>query len=526
MDVNSWAALLGASIIVGFVAFRILLILLPQLETRSVLSQRNEVVCEAAKQREAILSDSASQDNEAKELLLEELEADIESQREGLASLDDDLASKQKSLDLDEARIKDIESKLSDNTSEIAKLQTAIDDATGRLEKSKLTLVAGLEQIAHIDSKKQLHTLASNLIEERQLEAQKVLKLLQEDINASARKKAQQALDRVLTRYQPKFVWPKTSNVIEVRDPRIKETILEEACVLVNDLSEHSGVTISPIPADKGQENESVLVRVAGGFGLHREAVRQTLSDLLENGESQWSSFPSVFARHCNKLEKQALILGQEAINILQLPNVHPEISRLVGALNWRTSYRQNQWYHTVEVAVLAGVIAAELGLDSSLAKRVGMLHDIGKALDYRIDGSHAVISGDYADRCGESRLVCDTVMSHHADLIVETPLAYVLRAADTLSGARPGARVNLEEGYQIRISAIYEAVQSFSGISDIAIMNGGREVHVQVSDKKVPESSLGSLSKAIAEKIQTEVAFPGQIKIVVSRPFESVSVA
>jgi ribonuclease Y len=153
-------------------------------------------------------------------------------------------------------------------------------------------------------------------------------------------------------------------------------------------------------------------------------------------------------------------------------------------------------------------------------------LHDIGKVLDYRIEGSHAVISGDYADRYGEERYICDTVMSHHADLIVETPLAYILCAADTLSGARPGARVNLEEGYQIRLSAMHEAVGSFSGIHDVAIMNGGREVHIQVDPKAVKEHEVGPLTKAIAKKIEEGVAYPGQIKVIIIRTYESVAVA
>ena len=137
-----------------------------------------------------------------------------------------------------------------------------------------------------------------------------------------------------------------------------------------------------------------------------------------------------------------------------------------------------------------------------------------------------AALSGDYADRFGESKQVCDTVMSHHNDLVLETPMSYVLKSADTLSGARPGARVNLEEGYQIRLSAIEEAVRSFPGIVKMAIMNGGREVHIDVNHKKVKENDLSRYTEDIAKKIEEEVAYPGQIKVLVSRRFESVAVA
>ena len=198
----------------------------------------------------------------------------------------------------------------------------------------------------------------------------------------------------------------------------------------------------------------------------------------------------------------------------------------MVGHLNWRTSYRQNQYLHTFEVAKLAGMLAEEIGEDPEAAKRCGLLHDIGKSIDYRIDGGHAVISGDYADRFGEDQVICDTVMSHHNELIIETPMAFVLKTADTWSGARPGARVNLEEGYQIRLSGINESVREFKGTGKIEIMHGGREVHVEVDHRRVKEADLDKLAKDIARKIEENVAFPGQIKVLLNRRYESTAVA
>lgn len=250
------------------------------------------------------------------------------------------------------------------------------------------------------------------------------------------------------------------------------------------------------------------------------------MTELITKGQGSWSGAASAYTKHRTLLEQQAIKLGQHAVAVLGLTDIHPEVQKLVGYLNWRTSYRQNQYLHSLEVAVLAGVVASELEINEMEAKRCGLLHDIGKAIDYRIEGSHAVISADYADRFGERRWICDTVMSHHNDLVLETPLAYVLKTADTLSGARPGARVNLEEGYQIRLSAIDDVVRSFPGILKSSIMNGGREVHIEVNHKRIQEEDLQSLSTAIAKKIEQDVAFPGQIKVLVSRRFEAVSVA
>ena len=200
-------------------------------------------------------------------------------------------------------------------------------------------------------------------------------------------------------------------------------------------------------------------------------------------------------------------------MNTLQLKNIHPEVEKMVGALNWRTSYRQNQYFHSLEVAQLAGLLAAELGEDPDIAKRCGLLHDIGKGIDYRIDGSHAVISADYADRYGEKQIICNTVMSHHNDLVLDTPMANILKTADALSGARPGARVNLEEGYQIRLSAIDQAVRSFPGILKIAIMNGGREVHIDVNHNKVKEDQLRSSPLQLLKKYRMKLPILDKLK-------------
>ena len=261
-------------------------------------------------------------------------------------------------------------------------------------------------------------------------------------------------------------------------------------------------------------------------MGVKREAARLVLEKQFGRKIIDANKFKVEFEEELKKLHEYALKIGKNAVVDLKINGLHPELQRMIGHLNWRTSYRQNQYLHTYEVAKLAGMLAEEIGEDPESAKRCGLLHDIGKGIDYRIDGGHAVISGDYADRFGETQLICDTVMSHHNELVIETPLAFVLKTADTWSGARPGARVNLEEGYQVRLSGINESIRSFEGVLKIEIMHGGREVHVEIDHKKVRENQLDELAKNIAGKIEENVAFPGQIKVLLNRRFESTAVA
>ena len=321
------------------------------------------------------------------------------------------------------------------------------------------------------------------------------------------------------------FFGPKGVNHVEIEDPRVAEKLALEEVTLLTELAELSeGVNIVLVAPEKPEHKS--IVRLGGGFGIYKEAAKLTLEDIIPRGPQHWARVKDVYAKYRTQLEHQATQLGRQALIELKLDGMHIEILKLVGALNWRTSYRQNQYFHSLEVSKLAGILATELGVDPDAAKRCGLLHDIGKSIDYRIEGSHAVISGDYADRFGESKIICDTVMSHHADLIVESPLAYVLQSADTLSGARPGARVNLEEGYQDRLTSIQDVVRAFPGVIKVEIMNGAREVHVEVHHKKVRENELEQLSKDIAHQIEENVAYPGQIKILVTRRFESVAVA
>ncbi|MFK7822947.1 MAG: HDIG domain-containing metalloprotein [Oligoflexales bacterium] len=527
MEQYQTAILLGlASVAVGFLFFLLVLKLLPYLERRENLAQREEVIKEAKRQQAAIIEDAKQQAIENEKLMFEDLDASIAQQKEDLITEEEALGAQESYYEQEQKRIVKIENTINEKAKHLNSVEGQAEEAKKEVQASKQLLIQALEKVADLNAKNTTDSIANQYRENRQLECQKVLKSLQEELNSSSRKRAQRVLDRVHARYAPNFVWPKAVNVVEVPNEKSMSYVNQDSCKLLDDLAELSGTTIKLIGGGNEDQKSQGILKVAGGYGIYKEAARLALAELINQPPNQWNRAQGLYNKHRARLEGEAVILGKKAVRQLQLDGIHPEVQKLIGALNWRTSYRQNQWHHTVEVAVFAGIIANELGVDPELGKRVGLLHDIGKAIDYRIEGSHAVISGDYADRYGETRLICDTVMSHHADLLVESALAYVLRAADTLSGARPGARVNLEEGYQIRLDAIAEAVKSFGGISDMAIMNGGREVHVQVNHKAVSENEVQALTESIARKIEEDVAYPGQIKVLVSRSFESISVA
>jgi ribonuclease Y len=225
-------------------------------------------------------------------------------------------------------------------------------------------------------------------------------------------------------------------------------------------------------------------------------------------------------------IEQEIRALGKKAFSALGIPKAHPEIVELVGALNFRTSYTQNQWLHAVEASYLAGMMAAELGLDEKLARRATLMHDIGKALTHKIEGSHAVIGADIARRLGESELVANAIGSHHADEPPNSVYAYLVAASDAMSGARPGARREQAEGFSTKVEDLERIGMQRRGVVHAHAVHGGRELRVYVRERDVDDVAVVEMSTEIANQIAEEMTFPGQIKVTVIRAFEATSTA
>ncbi len=435
-------------------------------------------------------------------LLLKEVE---------LAEYDQKIETEETTLDLTNHEVEEFKKILTFKTSQSSTIK---NDLSNELQKR-----AGCEQQEIFDNLKSVH-LKTHTYDVSKLSLEK-----QETLKQNAQKTAQQLLDVVYHRYQPRFVWPKSSFLVNTNQTGLVEKYLAESSPISELLLENTDTNISLLETQIPNQS---AVKIVGGLGVDKEIIRLTLEECFNKKLINVDKIRAIKSKHALCLDQLILNMGAQATKILDLQKVHPEILKLIGSLNFRTSHRQNQYYHSLEVAVLSGMIASELGVSSSLAKRAGLLHDIGKVLDYKIEGSHAVISGDYAERYFESTDVVDSVLAHHDDKIVDTPHAFILKAADAMSGARPGARVDTEDGYNRRLDGISAVVDSFksSGVLESAIMHAGREVHVYVDSKKMSYSDLDPLAKSIAEKLEEDVEYPGQIRVTVIRRMEITQVA
>jgi len=271
---------------------------------------------------------------------------------------------------------------------------------------------------------------------------------------------------------------------------------------------------------------EGDAIHIEGLDGVGREVARRCIGRMLRRPGLQGDAFGKVAREITMEVEREIVDFGQRGFALLKLDRAHADIVKLVGRLNFRTSYSQNQWQHSVEAGFLCGMLAAELGLDVKIARRAALLHDIGKALTHELDGSHAVIGAEYARRLGEKEVVANAIGAHHTDEPFASPYAHLVAAADAMSGGRPGSRRQTEDNHMAKLAEIERIARSFRGIAEAFAVQGGREVRVYVEEERVSDEGATKLAADIAQVISREMTFPGQIKVTVIREFRAEELA
>ena len=269
---------------------------------------------------------------------------------------------------------------------------------------------------------------------------------------------------------------------------------------------------------------EAVLI--SSHSPIRREITRVALERLISDGRINPGRIEEVVKKAESEVEESVREAGQRAVLELGINGVHPEIIKLIGMLKYRYSYGQNVLMHSIETAYICGIMAAELGLNEKQAKRSGLLHDIGKAVSHEIEGSHAIIGGDVARKYGESAKIVNAIAAHHEEVRAETVLAPLVDAADALSGARPGARREVLESYVRRLEDLERISGSFNGVEKSFAVQAGREIRIMVKPGSVTDGEASSLAREVAKKIESEMTYPGQIKVIVIRESRSTEYA
>ncbi len=376
-----------------------------------------------------------------------------------------------------------------------------------------------LEKISGLSESEAREQLLRSFEEEVRQDAATMLRKIEAETREKADKKAKEILSLAIARYAGEYVAERTVSVVPLPNDEMKGRIIGREGRNIRSIEAATGI-------DLIIDDTPEAVLLSGFNPVRREVARVALERLVLDGRIHPARIEEVVKKVEKEIETSIREAGEQATFDVGVYGIHPELIRLLGKLKFRTSYSQNVLQHSLEVAFLCGVIAAELGLDVKKAKRVGLLHDIGKAVDHEVEGSHAIIGADLAKKYGESKDIVHAIAAHHEDVKPETVMAVLVQAADALSGARPGARREMLETYVKRLEDLEKIATSFKGVQKSYAIQAGREIRIAVSSDKVSDAEATLMCREIAKKIESELSYPGQIKIIVIRETRAVEYA
>jgi ribonuclease Y len=351
------------------------------------------------------------------------------------------------------------------------------------------------------------------------MEAAKAVVRIENEMKIEADKKAKNILALAISRYAGDYVAEKTVSVVALPNDEMKGRIIGREGRNIRAIEAATGIDIII-------DDTPEAVILSGFNPVRREVARQALEQLIVDGRIHPARIEEVVAKVEKELENTMRESGEQATFDVGAHGVHHEIIMLLGRLRYRTSYGQNVLQHSLEVAFLCGIMASELGLDVKQAKRAGLLHDIGKAVDHEVEGSHASIGASLAKKYGEPEAIIHAIAAHHEDVTPNSILDVLVQSADALSGARPGARKEMLESYVKRLDDLEKIAMSFKGVEKSYAIQAGREIRIVVDSNDVNDPAASILSKDIAKKIENDLTYPGQIRVTVIRETRSVEYA
>ncbi len=455
-----------------------------------------------------------------------ELEQEFKKEREELQNLEKALISKEAKLEKRLARIEHKEEEIEQREkevrelqAEIKKIQEEIKEKEQKLKAAEEQYILELQRIASMTKEEAKNELMRKVEEEARLEAAKLMKDIEEEAKKEAEKEAKWNLVTAIQRMAPEVTTSYTVSVVDLPNNDLKGRIIgrEGRNIRAFELATGVDLIIDDTPD---------IVTISSFDPLRREIAKESLDRLISDGRIHPGRIEEVVEKVKEEMDAHVRKIGEETCLELGFTDVHPELYYYIGKLNYRTSYTQNVLLHTKEVAYLAGMMAAELGLDEKAARRGGLMHDVGKSISHEVGGAHSKVGAELAKRYGEPDVVINAILYHHNDEPARYPEAVLVAAADALSAARPGARREALQSYINRLEKIEAIVNSFENVEKSFAIQAGREVRIIVNSEKLSDEEAYLLTKEIAKRIENEVQFPGQIKVTTIRESRFVEVA
>ncbi len=489
-------------------------------EVRAEAEEESRRIEERSKNKaESLVKDAQL---EARSLILSaQKDADLEQKerRVELREIEDRLTKREATLDQRAIKLDERESDHKRREETSIEQQKTLSLREIEITEKAASVQKVLERVASYTADEARNEIITRMTGEATIEAAKKVREIEETAVEEADKRAQQIIAVAVQRYAGDYVAEKCVSVVALPSDDMKGRIIGREGRNIRALEAATGIDVII-------DDTPEAVIISGFDPVRREIARLTLEKLISDGRIHPSRIEEVALKTEQEVAQIIKDAGEKAAFELGIHGLHPEIIKLLGRLKYRTSYGQNMWAHSIEVGFLCGLMAAELGVNVKLARRAGLLHDMGKALTHEQEGSHAVIGGEIARKYGEHEIVRNAIAAHHNDEPQNSVIAHLVIAADALSGARPGARREILETYVKRLEDLERISMSFEGVEKTYAIQAGREIRVMVEHSNVNDDQAYTLSREIARKIENELIYPGQIKVTVIRETRAIDYA
>ncbi len=494
-------------IIVGAVA----VLVINHLRGLSVKNNANKLIEDAKKEAEKHKRDSLLELKEESYKLKQQTNEEIKERKQEIKEAEDRLMGRENNLDKREEMLQKRDLSLEEKENNLLVRTQNLQEKEDKMDKLLKEEVEQLEKISGLSKEKAHDLIMAKVESDMSLEIAEYIKDEEEKAKITANDKAKQLIVSSMERYADDVVSVQTVSTIDLPNDEMKGRLIGREGRNIRTFESVTGV-------DLIIDDTPEAIVISSFDPLRREIAKVTIETLIKDGRIHPSRIEEVYEKTCKDVYSRITEIGNDAITELGLAKMDSELINLVGKLNFRTSYGQNALKHSIEVANLCGLMASELGENVTLAKRAGLLHDIGKAIDFEIEGSHVEVGEQIAKKYHESDVVIDSIVSHHGDREPKSIIAVLVSIADTLSAARPGARNDSIENYIKRLEQLEEIGNSFEGVEKAYAMQAGREIRVMVKPNEVDDLNSYKIAREMKEKIESEMQYPGTIKITVIR--------
>ena len=497
--------------VLGLIIGIIAIIIINYLKNKRNEKLANSIIEKAKKEAEKIKRDSLFETKEDIHKLKMEADKEIKEKKNEVRESEERLFQREKNIDKRDESLQNREKNLDEKEKNLLKKQDEIQETKEKMEEIKKQQLEELERISGF-TKEQAKESVMKIVEEKMSkEIAAYIKERETEAKLDVDSKAKEMLVNCMQKYAADVTNEQTISVISLPNDEMKGRIIGREGRNVRTIESVTGV-------DLIIDDTPEAIVISSFDPLRREIARLTLETLIKDGRIHPARIEEVYDKMCNEVNQKIKEYGKNTIYELGLSKIDPELINIIGKLHFRTSYGQNALKHSKEVANIAGLLAAELGENVNLAKRAGLLHDIGKAIDFEMEGSHVQIGMDLAKKYNENKIVINAIGAHHGDVVATNVISSIVTIADTISASRPGARNDSSENYFQRLEKIEQIGNEVKGVDKAYAIQAGRELRVIVKPEEIDELSSVKLARDIKNKIEDNLQYPGTIKVVLIR--------